>query len=348
MIRKITRPSTARCTLPIYIGFLLGEPRYGSCCRLAEVMDISHDSATRFLQRERYDGKDLYHESAPLLDLKGGTLSVDDSVLDKPYSQYLALVGYFWSGKHHRPVKGINLITLYYTDVHGQHLPVNFRVYDKSEGKTKNDYFQDMLAEVLAWGLEPAMVTGDSWYSGVDNLKLIRNQKLGWLFALESNRTVSLEKGQWVQVQKLDIPADGLVVWLKQFGHVKLFRTWLKDQPRHYAVFLADEEQVASFDRKTFTKQHDQHWHIEQYHRAIKQVCNIEHFQVRSKTAIKNHLFAAICGYVQLQKLSAMSLIDNCYRVQRDLFNEVIAGFIGALMPTMMHLNPEFQPAVNA
>jgi hypothetical protein len=32
---------------------------------------------------------------------------------------------------------------------------------------------------------------------------------------------------------------------------------------------------------------------IEQYHRTIKQVCHIEHFQVRGKVAIKNHLFAA-------------------------------------------------------
>ena len=348
MIRKITRPTTARCTLPMYIGFLLGEPKYGSCCRLAEVMGISHDSATRFLQRERYEGKDLYNESTPLLNLKDGTLSVDDSVLDKPYSQYLAFVSYFWSGKHHRTVKGINLITLYYTDIHGQHLPVNFRVYDKSEGKTKNDYFLDMLYEVLAWGLKPAWVTGDSWYSGVDNLKRIRNCQLSWLFALESNRTVSVEKGRWVQVQKLDIPDDGLVVWLREFGYVKLFRTWLKDQPRHYAVFLANEEQLASVDRKTFNGQHDKHWHIEQYHRAIKQVCNIEHFQVRSKVAVKNHLFAALCGYVQLQKLSAMSLIDNCYTIQRNLFNEVIAGFIGTLMPTMGHLNPEFHSVVNA
>jgi len=129
---------------------------------------------------------------------------------------------------------------------------------------------------------------------------------------------------------------------------VKLFRTWLKNQPRHYAVFLTDEGQLASFDRQKFAEQHDKHWHIEQYHRAIKQVCNIEHFQVRSKVAIKNHLFAAICGYVQLQKLSAMALINNCYSVQRNLFNEVIAAFIGTFMPTMAHLNPEFQSVVNA
>lgn len=78
MIRTITRPPTARCTLPMYISFLLGESKYGSCCRLADVMSLSHDSVTRFLQRERYEGKDLYNESAPLLNLKGGTLSVDD------------------------------------------------------------------------------------------------------------------------------------------------------------------------------------------------------------------------------------------------------------------------------
>jgi hypothetical protein len=48
MIREITHPSSARYTLPMYIGFLLSEPKQGSCCRLAEVMGISHDSAPVF------------------------------------------------------------------------------------------------------------------------------------------------------------------------------------------------------------------------------------------------------------------------------------------------------------
>ena len=311
-------------------------------------MSISHDSVNRFLNRESYTGRDLYDEASPALNLKGGTLSVDDSVLDKPYSQYMALVGYFWSGKHHRAVKGINLVTLYYTDIQGKHQPVNFRVVDKAEGKTKNDYFQDMLAEVSEWGIEPAFVTGDSWYSGVDNLKLVKKHQIGLLFALESNRLVSVEKGSWVQVRQLDIPADGLVVWLKNFGYAKLFRTQLKDQLRHYISALPSEEQTATFDRNAFAEQHARHWQIEQYHRAIKQVCNIERFQVRSKTAIKNHLFAAICGFVQLQKLSFAAVINNCYSMQRNLFKDVIASFIGTFMPNMAHLNPEFQRVVNA
>lgn len=332
----------------MYIGFLLSEPKQANCSRLGEVMSISHDSVNRFLNRESYTGRDLYDEASPALNLKGGTLSVDDSVLDKPYSQYMALVGYFWSGKHHRAVKGINLVTLYYTDIQGKHQPVNFRVVDKAEGKTKNDYFQDMLAEVSEWGIEPAFVTGDSWYSGVDNLKLVKKHQIGLLFALESNRLVSVEKGSWVQVRQLDIPADGLVVWLKNFGYAKLFRTQLKDQLRHYISALPSEEQTATFDRNAFAEQHARHWQIEQYHRAIKQVCNIERFQVRSKTAIKNHLFAAICGFVQLQKLSFAAVINNCYSMQRNLFKDVIASFIGTFMPNMAHLNPEFQRVVNA
>jgi hypothetical protein len=40
--------------------------------------------AYRFLHREAYTGRDLYNEAMPSLNLKGGTLSVDDSVLDKP------------------------------------------------------------------------------------------------------------------------------------------------------------------------------------------------------------------------------------------------------------------------
>lgn len=354
MIRTITRPSTANCTLPMYIGFLLSEPSLVSCCRLGDVLNISHDSVNRFLNRESYSPQDLYHEVSPTLNLIGGVLSVDDSVLDKPYANYIAYVDYFWSGKHHRVVKGINLITLYYTDPHGQHQPVNFRVYDKSENKTKNDYFLEMLAEVLSWGMKPSFVTGDSWYGCVKNLKTIKNNQCGFLFGLESNRLVSVEKSSWVQVQALDISKDGTVVWLREFGQVKIFRTSLKDQIRHYAIYLLDQEsnngekKWDTFGQIEFNKIHDQHWQIEQYHRTIKQVCNIENFQVRNKMAVMNHLFSAICGYAKLQQMRATEVIKNCYRLQRDLFNEVIAEFIATFVPSMSHMNSQFRGAVNA
>ncbi|MGB1272138.1 MAG: hypothetical protein ACPG5T_08695, partial [Endozoicomonas sp.] len=129
--------------------------------------------------------KDIHDEPIEELNPVGGTLSVDDSVLDKPYSDSVDLVGYFWPGKHHRAVKAINLVTLYNTDRSGRHMPVNFRIGDKSESKTKNDYFREMLIEVLSWGLETA--------------------------------------GEWLQVHSLDRSDDGLDVWLKDFGIAQEF-----------------------------------------------------------------------------------------------------------------------------
>ena len=72
---------------------------------------------------------------------------------------------------------------------------------------------------------------------------------MGFLFAVESNWTVATEKGKWTQVQKLvEIPEAGRVMWLRDSGEVKLFRTWLKDQARHYVVYLPNADQIASFE----------------------------------------------------------------------------------------------------
>ena len=332
----------------MYMGFLMSEPKSTTCTRLSDVMGISHDSVNRFLLREAYEPHDLFTEASKLLNLVGGTLNVDDSTLDKPYSQRMELVSHVWPGKHHRVVKGLNLITLYYTDPQGRSLPVNYRVYDKSEGKTKNDYFLDMLADVLAWGLQPDFMTGDSWYSCVANLKAVKNHRMGFMFAVESNRRVSTEKGTWAQVQTLDIPVDGLRVWLRDFGEVKLFRTRLKDQLRHYVVYLPNTDAYDAFQQGRFQKLHDQHWQIEQYHRMIKQVCHIEKFQVRGKVPIRNHLFAALCSYVHLQQMRFTDMISNAYQWQKGLYKEVVASFVKSFMLDKDYLNPQYQPPVNA
>jgi hypothetical protein len=198
--------------------------------------DISHDSVNRFLLRENYTPQDLFNEVKDELILEGGVVSVDDSVLDKPYSnpKKSQLIDYFWSGKHKKSVKGINLITLYYTDVVGVSYPINFRLYDKQEGKTKNDYFREMVKEVQAWGIKLAWVTGDSWYSSIENLKFLRNEKVGFLFGIANNRKVSIEPGTFLQVQKLTIPESGLLVYLSEFGWVKVLEFQKRSSSLHY------------------------------------------------------------------------------------------------------------------
>lgn len=330
-MRQLSKPSTAQCDCNLYTLFLMAEPKYVSCVRLAEILEtLSHDSVNRFLLRERYTPRELFNELSGELNLVGGSLSVDDSVEDKPYRdpQKSAFVDYFWSGKHKRTVKGINLITLYYTARVGNSYPVNFRIYDKQEGKTKNDYFREMVLEVIQWGLKPTWITGDCWYSSLENLKFLRNGEVGFLFGIANNRQVSLERGKLVQVGSLDIPDEGLVVYLKGFGWVKVFCQPFKNELRYYTMFLPTLEQLQSLTREQFKQVHDDHWQIECFHRVIKQVCNIERFYVRDEHAIRNHFFCALRAFGKLQTLCIKGLINNCYEISRQLFVPVIRQFI--------------------
>jgi hypothetical protein len=194
---------------------------------------ISHDSINRFLERERFEPKDLFNEEKNKIELIGGILSVDDSILDKPYSDpsKAVFIDYFWSGKHHDIVKGINIISLFYTDIQGISVPINYRIYNKAINKTKNDYFREMLIEVMSWGVLPTWVTGDSWYSSLENLKFIRSKKLNFMFGIESNRIISSDRGKYIQIQKFEgwSPDDMHTVYLKDYGMVKVCRQLYKN-----------------------------------------------------------------------------------------------------------------------
>ena len=188
--------------------------------------EISHDSINRFLLRERYDPKDLFTEIKGAIELIGGTLSGDDTIVEKLYSDpdKAELIGYYRSGKHKKTIKGINLITLYYTDPEGRSFPVNYRLYNRADGQTKNDYLREMVEEVMAWGIQPLNITTDCWYSSRKNLKFFRDKGLEFLVGIAKNRLVKVEGGHYVRVETLEIPPEGKVVTLKQFGVVKVFK----------------------------------------------------------------------------------------------------------------------------
>ena len=60
---------------------------------------------------------------------------------------------------------------------------------------------------------------------------------MGFLFGVATNRLVSLERGALVQVQTLEVPESGLVVYLKEFEWVKLFCQDFKNEARYYILF---------------------------------------------------------------------------------------------------------------
>jgi hypothetical protein len=334
-LRIPTKPSTARCTIDLYVRYLLAQPQGSGCCELAEILKtVSHDSINRFLCRERYDPKDLFDELVVhgWIELVGGVLSGDDTVLEKPYSQLkaTALLGYFWSSKAAKPVLGLSLVTLYYTSPNGLRVPINYRLYDKTEGKTKNQYLQEMWQEVRGWGLCPRAFTSDTWYAAKANLNLVKDDHTGFLVGVAKNRQVRLTLLQpYQRVDALTIPASGVLVYLKGVGRVKVFCQRFKNEScRYYVLYWPDAEALSAAGAADFEALHALHWGIECFHRAGKQLCALRRFRVRLKEAIHTHIFCAMRAFIELELQVWHQQLGNWYELHRQLYQDVARQFI--------------------
>jgi putative transposase len=327
-----------KCHDEDYINFLIGAQRQFTCTEAArsqsdddetinKVPLAAHDSFTRLLERLPQNSEALWDDARKIIRITEGCLIVDDTTLDKPYAEKMDYVTYHWSGKHHRVVKGINLISTLWTD--GRALvPCDFRLYNAPKDKlTKNDHFHDMLLVAKQRGMEPQYVLFDSWYSTVNNLKLIVRD-LGWHFfcRIKGNRLVNptgVKKGNKPVGDIREIPTEGIVVHLKGFGMIKVFRTVSsKGDVEHWAT---DELGMNEKKRKELS---GEGWGIEEFHRGVKQCCGVERAQVRKARSILNHIGMSIRAFVRLELyrlMTGISWYEAKMRIMRDAVKSYIA-----------------------
>jgi len=192
-------------------------------------------------------------------------------------------------------------------------------------------------------------VTTDAWYSSKKNLKFFKNKDLSFLTGIAKNRSCSIDGKNFTQIQNLEIPEDGLIVYLKSFGQVKVFWKSFKNETyRYYAMYAPEKDALLLISKTEFEELHSIHWGIECYHRAIKQVCGIKRFMVRTTSAIKTHFFSAIRAFTQLELMRPEELIENWYELQRNLSVQVARDFILEHLKQNVGLNAHSQFSVNA
>ena len=333
-----------RCDDIDYIDFLVATQKSFTCTEAARSQPSgdgdddntpvatpplpAHDSFTRLLERLPPDSGALWDDAKKIItNIADGVLIVDDTRLDKPYAEKMDYVTHHWSGKHHEVVKGINLITTLWSD--GKALiPCDFRLYNASkDGLTKNDHFHNMLLVAKQRGMEPKYVLFDSWYSSMENLKLIAKD-LGWHFftRLKENRLVNPTgriNGN-KPIKDVEIPPDGnVIVHLKGFGTIKVFRTVSKkgDGIEHWAT---DDLGMNEEKRDELS---GQAWGIEEYHRGIKQCCGIEKAHVRKAKSILNHVHMSIRAFIRLELYRLMTGI-SWYEAKARIIRDAVRSYI--------------------
>src|SRR5436190_5088523 len=279
-----------RCTAEDYIQFLASSPRAFSCAEAARVQPHSpfapaHDSLNRLLLRLEPDPDALWEEAEPLVVRNQGVLVLDDSTLDKLFAQKIDWVTSHWSGKHKAVVRGINLITLLWTDG-DRKIPFDYRIFDKAnDGLTKNDHFWEMLLMAKGRGFAPRCVLFDSWYGSLENLKQIRD--FGWIFLtrLKGNRQVTPDDRRKRELDEVAVSALGTVVHLQGYGMVRVFRI---DAPNGVAEYWATND--LGMDAGLRQYYGELSFGIENYHRYLKLNCGVGKCQVCAADAQRNHI----------------------------------------------------------
>jgi hypothetical protein len=327
----------AKYSVAEYINFLIATQKVYSCSEAERVQphrdnSPSHDAINRLLHRIEPDPEELWQEAKSSVEFRRGILVLDDTMMDKWFAQKMELVLRQWSGRHKRVVRGINLTSLLWTDG-DKHIPIDYRLYDKPvDGATKNDHFRAMLAIAKQRGFQPQCVAFDSWFSGLDNLKLINSYGWTWLTRLKCNRLVNPDRTGNRPISEVAISPTGTVVHLKGYGFVLVFKIVTPDGDIDY--WATNDLNMNHLQRLQWA---EYEWLIEEYHRGLKQCCGVDKCFARSARAQRNHIGCSIRAFLRLELHwfnTGISWYESKLSIVRDAVRSYLAAPSIALSPT--------------
>ena len=320
----------------LYTDYLISSFGPTTATGLSRMLDgqVSHDQVTRLLAAPPKNSADLWREVKPLvrhIERPDATLSIDDSIGEKPFTDDNDIVCWHWSHSFDRHVKGIEFLTAFY-HVGDVSLPISFDLVEKTQEyvdpKTgqlkrrsplsKNQRY-GMLLRIAVHNQVPFQyVLNDMWFASADNMKYVkRDLKKDFIMPLKRNRKVAVSeetkrRGQYLAVSSLDLPTDTTrEIWLEgvPFAVLLVKQVFINDDGSTGVRYLVTSDLTLTFDR--LTKLFHKRWGIEVYHKSLKQNTSLEKSPTRTETTQRNHLFASLCAYVKLERLKIKTKLNH-------------------------------------
>lgn len=347
----------------IYSDYLIASFGLTTATGLSKLLDgeISHDKITRFLASKAKTSKDLWQFVKPLvreIETDDGCLILDDSIEEKPYTDENEIVCWHYDHSKQMLVKGINFLScLYQTKDFA--LPIGFDLIRKTEtyidpkdGKqkrrspiSKNELARSQIEQAIKNQVKFRFVLFDVWFASAENLKLILSRNKHFICPLKSNRKIALcehdkLQGRWHKLQNLEIKTDqSYLIYLEGLEEpVRLIKQIFTNEDGKTVVqYLISSDTKLSID--DITTNYQKRWRVEEYHKSLKQNVSLERSPTQTETTQTNHFFAALCGYIKLERLKIKTK-QNHFALKSKLYlKALLSAFQTLKQLNQVHLS---------
>lgn len=311
----------------IYSDYLIASFGLTTATGLSNMLDgeISHDKITRFLAGKVKTSQDLWLFVKPLIreiESDNACLIIDDSIEEKPYTDENDIICWHYDHSKQMNVKGINFLNCLY-QTNEVALPIGFDLVKKTEkyldpkdGKekrrsliSKNEMAQNQIGYAIKNNVKFRFVLFDAWFSSVENMKFILKHQKHFMCPLKSNRKVSISRqdklqGRWQKLETVEIESNkSRLIYLEGLEQpVLLIKQVFTNEDGKTAIQYLISSDTTLLPNDIIRSYHKR-WRVEEYHKSLKQNVSLEKSPTQTETTQTNHFFAALCGYIKLERL---------------------------------------------
>jgi hypothetical protein len=276
-----------------------------------------------------------------------GVLIIDDSIEEKPYTDENDIVCWHYDHSKDRMLKGINFLTALYSS-QGVSGPVGFHLVAKTEkyieAKTqkekrrspvsKNEVCHELIKQAVRNRIPFRFVLFDVWFASAETMVFIKHQQhRDFICPLKTNRKVALSKadkqqGRYGRVDTLELEAQATrEIYLEgvDFPLVLVKQVFTNEDGSSGIRYLVSSDTTLSFDNITTT--YHRRWGVECYHKSLKQNASLAKSPTQTVTTQTNHFFAALCGFIKLERLKMKTHLNHFALKSKLYLNALHSAF---------------------
>jgi len=349
----------------LYSDYLLAAFGATTAPGLSQLLEgeVSHDQVTRYLAGTKKTAADLWltvKSFVRQVQFEPGVLIIDDSLEEKPYTDEKDLGCWHYDHSKDRLRKGSNFLTALYAS-HGVSLPVGFHLVAKTEKYldpktqkekrrspvTKHEACRELLKQAVTNLIPFRFVVFAVWFAAAETLVFIKQrQTRDFICPLKTNRKVALSvadkhQGRYLRVDTVELEANApRIVYLEgvDFPLMLVKQVFTNEDGSVGILYLVSSDTTLSVDDLTTT--YHTRWQVECYHKSLKQNVSLAKSPTQTVTTQTNHFFAALCGFIKLERLKVTTTLNHFALKSKLYLNALHSAF-----STLRQLIPLPDPA---